>query len=328
MSEPIVTILVAVYNTAAYLRQCLNSLCSQFLHNIQIICVDDASTDNSLSILREYQATDSRVEVIALSSNHGQAFARNQGLKTARGQYVCFLDSDDWMAPDCLEEAVRTFRNHPDTGCVLFHTVYFYGPDRQEEYPMEPFEKLNGYDAFVRSLTWKIHGVYIVRADIHHQYPYDESAHAFSDDNTTRLHYLASKEVRLCRGTYYYRQHAESVSHKVDLRRFDYLRANRSMKKKLVDLGLDRDTLSLYENHRWLNVIDLYMLFYRHRKSMPPADVAEALRLLYEAWASIDVELLTSKNRLKFGYMPLRCSWRLFRLQEEIYFFLRKLLGR
>ncbi|MBM6992665.1 MAG: glycosyltransferase family 2 protein [Prevotella sp.] len=328
MTEPVVTILVAVYNTATYLRPCLDSLLRQTLHDIQIICIDDASTDGSLTILREYEAADERVEIIALPTNHGQAFARNQGLKTARGQYICFLDSDDWMADDCLEKAVKTFVSHPDTGCVLFHTLYFYAPDRQEEYPMQPFERLTGHDAFVLSLTWKIHGVYMVRADIHRHYPYDESAHAFSDDNTTRLHYLASTEVRYCDGIYYYRQHAASVSHRVDVRRFDYLIANRSMKEKLHEIGASRDIISLYENHRWLNIIDLYMLFFHHRNSMSSSDAALALHLLREAWASIDVSLLTARNRFKFGYTPLQRSWFFFRLQEEIYFSLRKMAGR
>ncbi len=323
-----VTILVAVYNTEQYLHQCLDSLLAQTLADIQIVCIDDASTDGSAAILQEFTSKDDRVEVLTLETNHGQAYARNQGLRRARGRYICFLDSDDWMAHDCLQEAVDTFKNHPKTGCVLFHTIYFDTPSRQHEYPMHPFEQLSGKEAFVLSLTWKIHGVYMVRADIHRQYPYDESAHSFSDDNTTRLHYLYSEEVRQCRGTYYYRQHAESVSHRFDLRRFDYLIANRSMQQTLHHIGASHDILALYENHRWLNLIDHYMLFYRHRASMHPADAARALHLLREAWTSIDTSLLTAKNRLKFGYAPLQGSWFLFRLQEETYFTLRRWLGR
>lgn len=328
MNEPEVTVLVAVYNTEAYLPKCLDSLLGQTLRSIQVVCVDDASTDRSLEILRRYQERDERVEVLFLSENHGQAYARNRALERARGKYICFLDSDDWMSPDCLERAVEAFENHEQADCVLFNTIYYYSEERQETYRMAPFEVMSGYDAFVKSLTWQIHGVYIVRSEIHRRHPYDDSAHSFSDDNTTRLHYLASREVRTCAGTYYYRQHAASVSHRFDLRRFDYLKANLSMKKTLQELKACDELIDVYENHRWLNVIDLYMLYYRHRHLLPPSDAADALRLMREAWQTIETNRLTLRNRLKFGYIPFKSSWFLFRLQEETYFGLRKWLGR
>lgn len=318
-----VTILVAVYNAAPYLRQCLDSLQSQTLADFQVVCVDDASTDGSWDILRHYHDLDARFDILRLDANHGQAHARNRGLEMARGQYIGFLDSDDWMDSRCLERAVEVFDRHAATDCVLLHTLYYYSAQRQEEYPMPPFEAMTGHEAFVKSLTWQIHGVYMVRADIHRRYPYDESAHAFSDDNTTRLHYLASREVRPCGGTYYYRQHSDSVSHQFGLRRFDYLVANASMKQHLLSMGASDDEIDIYENHRWLNLIGMYMLYYRHRAELSPADAAEALHRLRTAWASIEPRRLTARNRLKFGYMPLRRSWFLFRLQEEIYFALR-----
>lgn len=323
-----VTVLVAVYNAAPYLAQCLDSLLSQTLADLQVVCVDDASTDDSWHILQQYRRRDARIDLVRLDENHGQAHARNCGLRLARGRYVCFLDSDDWMDSRCLELAVQTFETHAAAGCVLLRTIYYYSEQRQEPYAMQPFECLAGYEAFVKSLTWQIHGVYMVRADIHHRYPYDESAHAFSDDNTTRLHYLASQEVRQCDGTYYYRQRADSVSHHFGPRRFDYLAANASMKRTLLGLGVDNSVVDIYENHRWLNVVDLYMLFYRHRRSLSPAEAAEALHGLRTAWASIEAGRLRPATRYKFGYMPLQCSWLLFRLQEELYFGLRALLGR
>ncbi len=321
-----VSILVAVYNAEKYLRQCLDSLCRQSLRDIQIICIDDASTDDSPRILNEYQTKDDRVELIRSSRNRGQAHARNLGLRQARGQYICFLDSDDWMAPDALEKAVDTFESHPQTDSVLFHTIYYYAEDRQEQYAMPPFEVLKGEDAFVKSLTWQIHGVYMVRADIHSRYPYDESAHAFSDDNTTRLHYLASREVRQCDGVYYYRQHSASTSHKVSPYRFDYLIANRSMKRQLIEIGVSDEILTIYENHRWLNVVDLYMFYHFHRRQLLPADAAQGFRQIKAAWQTIETNRLRPSLRGKFGYMPLHFSWALFRLQEECYFTLRKLI--
>ena len=321
-AAPLVTVLVAVYNSEAFLRQCLDSLCAQTMDSVQIVCVDDASTDGSLAILRDYAARDGRVEVIALSENHGLAYARNKALERARGRYICFLDSDDWMSADSLEQACRTFGADDTLDALLFDTVYVY-PDREETYPMEPFSRMSGKAAFEASLTWKIHGVYIVRAEIHKRFPYDDSARAYSDDNTTRLHYYVSRQVGCCKGRYYYRQHEGSVTHKPSARRFDYLRANASMKRMLLELGAEDRIVTLYENVRWLNVVDSMYFIYRNRNVLSPEDIDSGEELIRQTWQGIEVGRLTARNRWKFGYMPLRLSWRLFRMQERIYFWLK-----
>lgn len=322
-----VSILVAVYNAELFLGECLDSLLRQTLSDIQIICVDDCSTDKSPQILDSYALADKRVEVIHLERNQGQAHARNVGLERARGEYVCFLDSDDWMSDYCLEQAVTCFERHPQTDAVLFNTVYEYA-DRKEPYPMEDFDSMSGKDAFEASLTWKIHGVYIVRAAIHHRFPYDESARAYSDDNTTRLHYLVSREVRCCKGQYHYRQHADSVTHKPSIRKFDYLIANASMKRSLIQLCCDERLLDVYENVRWLNVVDAMYFVYKNRQHLSEHDVKYGYEIIKNTWKSIETNRLTLRNKLKFGYMPLRCSWLLFKMQEYVYFTLKSVLFR
>lgn len=323
-----ITLLIAVYNTEAYLRQCLDSLLAQTLQEWEAICVDDASTDGSLQVLREYAALDPRIKVVGLGENGGQAHARNVALAMARGDIVAFLDSDDWLSADALALAVASFDASPSTGCVLFTVLKHYS-NHTEYYAMPEFDGMTGREAFEKSLTWAIHGVYAVRADIHRRYPYDETLRAYGDDNATRLHYLASQEVRLCRGVYHYRQHAASVTHKVSVRRFDYLPANRLMKEQLLRLGVGTHVLSLYEDARWLNVVDVYRFYFSHRHELGAAERAEGRRVMREAWQSIDLRLLGRRSsRHKFGYMPLRCSWRLFVAQEELYFTLRKWVGR
>ena len=136
-----VSVLVAVYNASAYLRQCLDSLLHQTHDDIQVICVDDCSTDDSLSILHHYSAIDKRVEVYHLDSNQGQAHARNVALLHATGEYICMLDSDDWFSADALEKAVSAF--DVNTDCVLFDVLMEWG-DRTERYEMPEFNPLTG----------------------------------------------------------------------------------------------------------------------------------------------------------------------------------------
>lgn len=323
-----VTVLVAVYNAEAYLPKCLDSLCCQTLEDIEIMCIDDASTDNSPSILKDYTQRDARIKVITLPENRGQAYARNVGLRRATGRYVTLLDSDDWMDGDCLQKAVEVFEQYPDTGCVLFRVKFWKPEGFLKTYPMEGFEVMSGYDAFVASLTWKIHGWYMATAEIYKCHPFDESAHYFSDDNATRFHYIDSKEVRTCDGVFNYLLLPQSVSRQITVRRFDYLIANTSMKRQLDGMNLDKSVVDLYENHRWLNVIDLYMFYYKYRKALSSADAGEGLAVIRQTWETIEVKRLSVRNRWKFGYMPLRGHWFLFRLQEELYFTLRRILGR
>lgn len=98
-----VSILVPVCNVERYVRECLESLVSQTLDDIQIICINDGSTDSSLEILQEYQRADSRVEIIS-KPNSGYGDSMNKGLERARGEYIGIVESDDFASPDMFED--------------------------------------------------------------------------------------------------------------------------------------------------------------------------------------------------------------------------------
>ena len=96
---PKISIIIPVYNAETYLYRCLASVISQTLSDIEVICVNDGSTDNSLSILYEYQKKDKRFKVIT-QNNMGLSCARNNALKYAQGKYIGFVDADDTIEKD------------------------------------------------------------------------------------------------------------------------------------------------------------------------------------------------------------------------------------
>ena len=318
-----VSILIAVYNAEDYLHRCLDSLLAQTYSDWQAICIDDCSTDSSLSILKEYEQMDRRITVMHLSENRGQAHARNQGLLFAKGEYIAFLDSDDWLANDALEQMVATFKEHPQTDAVLFNVVYKYPDGREQGYPSGQFDVMSGFQAFKASLTWQIHGWYAIRANIHLQCPYDESCKSYSDDNTTRLHYFLSREVRCCNGNYYYWQNNKSVTHITNTSRLNYLRATASMRSQLeqLDLGEYRDEImEIHELHAWKILIDTYYFYHRNRCHFSRSQRKECLTEIHKHWNII------KSTTHKFGYA--HCNhWLLFRLQEEIYFLLKSFIN-
>ncbi len=103
MKTPLVSISVPIYNTEQHLRKCLDSLLNQTLKDIEIILVNDGSTDHSESICREYAEKDSRIQLIN-KENGGLASARQVALEFATGSYFCACDSDDWVEPDMYEK--------------------------------------------------------------------------------------------------------------------------------------------------------------------------------------------------------------------------------
>lgn len=100
---PKVSIIVPVYNVEKYLRKCIDSLINQTLNDIEIICINDGSTDKSLKILKEYKNKDSRI-ILLNQENSGQSVARNRGIEIAKGEYLGFVDPDDWIDLDYYEK--------------------------------------------------------------------------------------------------------------------------------------------------------------------------------------------------------------------------------
>jgi len=102
MSQPKVSVIIPVYNIERYLRRCLDSVIHQSLKDIEIICINDGSTDNSPAILKTYEKNDPRVRLLD-KENAGQGVARNIGIGMAEGEYIGFVDGDDWIEPDMYE---------------------------------------------------------------------------------------------------------------------------------------------------------------------------------------------------------------------------------
>ena len=132
--QPKVSVIIPVYNCEAFLPQCVDSLREQTMQEIEMIFVCDASPDNSLSILRRYEAMDSRIRVIAFEKNRGVSAARNAGIELASGEYVIFCDSDDWVEPQMYAQLYEMAREHDAD--IAFCRVFKDYENRQENVPL------------------------------------------------------------------------------------------------------------------------------------------------------------------------------------------------
>lgn len=123
MTETKVSVVIPVHNAEKYLPQCLDSVLSQTLREIEVICVDDGSTDRSLEILRKYARKDERIRVIR-QENSGAGAARNRGMNSASGKYMIFWDADDFFRPDALARLYRQAEKYQAQICVCGARIY------------------------------------------------------------------------------------------------------------------------------------------------------------------------------------------------------------
>lgn len=137
--DPKVSVIIPAYNVQVFLRECLDSVIGQTLSNIQIICVNDGSTDDSLEIMKEYAEKDSRVFIID-KENGGLSSARNAGLNAAKGEYILFLDSDDYIAEETLK-TLYDYADYFDLDELFYNAEVFYDTDELEQ----EHESYSGY---------------------------------------------------------------------------------------------------------------------------------------------------------------------------------------
>lgn len=159
-SRPRVSIIIPIFNVKPFLRACLDSAVGQTLCDIEIICVNDGSTDGSRTILSDYDATDSRIIVID-KVNGGVSSARNAGLQIARGDYIRFLDGDDMLVPDACETLCR--RASQDHADIVLGGVVFMLPNgdvtKREVFPNAVYDLANPREfreVLRRGLEWGV----------------------------------------------------------------------------------------------------------------------------------------------------------------------------
>ena len=221
------SIIVPVYNMAAEgkLEYCIKSLFAQTFQDLEIIAVDDASTDNSLEVLHELAKQDNRLKVIASPVNHHQGGARNLGIKAAQGEFIGMMDSDDWAAPDMFEKLLaKAEETGADVvGCdynmVSTHTMEcgkVFTMNTAEQTGVLTEEKKKLLVLKPGSMVVKIYRREII-TDNELWFPED----IFYEDNCMSPLWLlhCTHFERVNEPLYYYYQHEASTVHRISLQR-------------------------------------------------------------------------------------------------------------
>jgi len=320
-----VSIIIPVYNTSKYLKQCLDSVINQTLTEIEIICIDDGSTDKSLTILKEYQNKDKRIKILT-QKHQKQGAARNYGMSVAVGKYIGFVDSDDWCELDMFEKLYQraTETNSDITMCA----VTTFNDNNSNEYsntntyanldifPKEFFHKVfspeETFDFFMNICVYPPNK--IIKRDfiVSNNLKFSENTY-YEDGAFFYDCWLSAKKIALIKHFgYYYRMYSDtSTCFSNDfykLQNFKVLEDKKHiLKKHKVYNKLKKDFLSykrksiLYwfykiKNKRALLLYILLMLFI-----MPSCFLDPLITVKRELWLIIQIVLNKNKRIVFWG---------------------------
>ncbi|WP_296790749.1 glycosyltransferase family 2 protein [uncultured Methanobrevibacter sp.] len=233
-----VSVIVPVYNGEKYLNQCLDSISNQTLENIEIICINDGSSDNTSSILKKYSSKDNRFKIIT-TENRGQGCARNSALNEAIGEYISFVDADDWIESDSLELLYKKAKSD-DLDMVFFQMVnYMQSSDNfvsTDLYNIKSFENngINERSVFNHNTTQKfLFEIPVGPVSKFYNRRFIESNNLrfpegmYFEDNAFfyNAYFHCKKAGFLKKQLYYRRRHEESVTQTFDESKFDIVKA-------------------------------------------------------------------------------------------------------
>ena len=261
------SVIVPVYNMAkdGNLDYCMNSLVNQTLQNMEIIAVDDASTDDSLQILRAFEKKyPGRVKAVASPENRRQGGARNLGLQEAKGRYIGFMDADDWVVEDLYERMVDRAKQTgadvvgTDMCRVYEHTMV---PTQREECNLLSQVGILDHD---KRKEYLLHpgplGTKIYAREIFFGKEFRFPEHMSYEDNATFLEIgmRAKHFEHIPEANVFYYQHGDSTTHSVDLKKcLDRMEAMRIMMKYAKENGALEEFRDVVEYH-------FSILFYRN----------------------------------------------------------------
>ena len=197
---PKISVIIPVYNKKKYLSKCLDSLTAQTLSDIEIICINDCSSDGSEQVLQEYAKRDSRIKEIDLAKNSGAAVARNRGLEEAQGEYLSFVDADDWVDANFYEKLYQV-ANGADISKGLI-VVDDRGDVFEPEWQMKAVDFINNPAKFVYGFTSAIYRTDLIKQN-KVRFPEEVKnledpyflvwavalAHTFAADDSVKYHY-------------------------------------------------------------------------------------------------------------------------------------------
>lgn len=212
--KDLISIIVPIYNVGRYLEQCLISILEQTYRNLEIILIDDGSTDTSGAICDSYQKNDDRIKVIH-QKNGGLSRARNVGIKLAQGTYLAFVDSDDWIEKDYIEKMYEACKSKEADICVcnfekVWHNKNKSIPIKAKVYDENVMSIMFGQDCTAMTVAWNK----LYKKELWKEIVFTPGKIHEDESTTYKVFYKAKRIVVINEILYHYRMLETSITRK------------------------------------------------------------------------------------------------------------------
>lgn len=278
--ETKISVVIPVYNGEAYIEETLKSALQQTLRDFEIICIDDCSSDNSLTIIEKISQQDERVKIFRTPANLGcAAKSINYILDFCQGEYFVYASQDDLFSEDWLEN-MYTKAVGSDADAVIPDLVFYY-ENHQEKCRMlsglygDRSLELSGKEACIFSLDWHIPGNALWKMGMIRRYKFEDFG-VNSDEFSVRKFFLNSKKVVFSRGVFYYRQDNQSaVTKKITYRTFDYPYTQYRLYQLAREHGLSGEIIQKEALKAVKLTVDLKNWFEENQAQLTEKDISE-----------------------------------------------------
>ena len=316
---PEISVIVPVYNAEKYLKCCIDSILMQTYSNFELILVDDGSTDSSGKICDEYAMLDNRIKVIH-QENQGVSKARNQGVKKSLGQYITFVDSDEWLNVNFLQKLYSNL-NDSDADISVMRICWITGEKQNQSTVVEETDIFNNRDAikyYGNANDERFRGpvAKLILKSIVQSNPFPEDR-AFAEDMAVvyKWYAMAGKIINSNLQFYYYRQNETSITKKPYGKfRWGNLKTLHELLAFLENEGYD----SLYK--KFLQEY-LYDLCWQHDMTLLQLENSAVAKKIYE-----EIKGIFKKERIRCNITPLNsphCYNLLFPKTMKVYWTVR-----
>ena len=272
-----VSVIIAAYNIEKYIQRCIESVVNQSEREIEIIIVNDGSTDNTLNIINKVNELDDRIIVIN-KKNQGLIEARKTGLKYANGEFILFLDGDDWLENNCIEELYKT-ANDKKADVVLYNAYMVYD-DRKEIFDtfiekfIDDIKKNPVKNLLLLNISPTIWSKFIKKSFLEEnniEFPQNIS---YAEDLAAVLNIFINKPKIVCneKRFYNYYQRNDSISNKISSKVLEIDDAIQFIKEKLVEMNIYYENKEEFEytvfRHLLISKILRFNYLYPERKKV------------------------------------------------------------
>lgn len=269
-----VSVIIPVYNVEKYIEQCINSILNQTYKNIEIVIVDDGSTDNSYNIIKKYIKSSDNIRYIK-QDNQGVSEARNKGLNKARGEFILFVDPDDYLELDCIEKMINKIKSTQSDIVISGFRAFYENKKNADKYHIYSLsDKVYNSEEVINMLLEQIVKGYVwdklFRREslIKHNFKFEKGRYVQDWFPVFKEIYMSRTISFIDSPLYNYRLREGSTVHKRNMKiTEDYYHATMSIKEYIINnhINVNKRSMNTFKINTFYNLIRNYYVGYEHK---------------------------------------------------------------